>query len=101
MRRTVCALILGLILPACEGMDGPEQDGKGGSTPSKDQLKSQDVSDAALAVELDACSEEEDEAVAANCVEDALEVFGLADSQRTGLDGGETGSGGASKKGET
>lgn len=87
MRRTVYALILGLILPACEGMDGPEQDGKGGSTPSKDQLKSQDVSDAALAVELDACSEEEDEAVAANCVEDVLAVFGTA-SDQTAADGG-------------
>lgn len=99
MQRTMYALILALVLPACDGIEGPEQDGKGGSHAGKGEIKAQDAP-AAMEVALDACSEEEHEDVAASCVEDVLAVFGLADSQRTSLDGGETGSGGASKKGE-
>ena len=92
MRRTVYALILALVLPACDGIEGPEQDGKGGAHSPKGEMKTQEVSGGALEAVLDACSEEEDEGVAANCVEDVLAVFGTASDQSAADGGGATGS---------
>lgn len=88
MQRTMYALILALVLPACDGIEGPEQDGKGGSHAGKGEIKAQEAPEPALEAVLDACSEEEeDEDVAVNCVEDVLAVFGTA-SDQTAADGG-------------
>lgn len=100
MRRTIYALILALVLPACDGIERPEQDGKGGVYSGKGELRSLDAPDAALQAELDACSEEDDEGVAANCVEDVLAVFGATSRSASGQaaqDGGGTGVGTAQK----
>lgn len=92
MRRTVYALTLALFLPACDGIEGPEQDGKGGIHSGKGEIKAQEAPEAVLEAELDACSEEEDLGVAANCVEDVLAVFGTASDQSAADGGGATGS---------
>lgn len=87
MRRTVYALILALVLPACDGIEGPEQDGKGGIHSGKGEIKAQEAPEAVLEAELDACREEEDVGVAASCVEDVLAGFEMA-SDQTAADGG-------------